>query len=498
MRTLLIIACLGIIVSLPAQKKPTSAEKAIAAFDAYVTQGKSDFGIPGMAVAVIRDNKVIFLKAYGQRRMDKPDPIDLHTQFSIGSTTKAMTAVCMGMLVDEGKVKWDDRVIQHLPDLQLFDSYATRTLRIRDLFTHNSGVGNADFLWSNMTIAPDEIVRKMAQVEPSYPLRGGFIYQNIFYLIAGQLIGRVTGSPWQDFIRTRIFKPLQMEHTVPFLRDGDRGNEAHPHHPVNGKIEVIPHSSADNVGPAGSVRSCITDMAEWTRCMLDSSKYLGGRLLKPGTWAEMFKPQVIVPSVQFYPTQQLTQPSWMTYGLGWFQQDYKGRKLNYHTGSLPGEIALHAQLPSEKLGYYFLGNLDHAELRHALMYKAFDHFALGGTRDWNFEVRLLYSDLNQRQQKAEDMMLAAKINGTSTSHKLEEFIGTYSHPLHGKLTITMENGSLKADLNNTINARLEHFHYDTFLAYYSEAWMGKGIITFSANEVGRITKVGWGGIQFER
>ena len=494
----ILLLSLAILPDIRAQKKSTALEKEINAFDAYAVSGMKDFRIPGMAVAVVRDGQVIFAKAYGVRKADRPEPVDLHTQFSIGSTTKAITAVCMGMLVDEGKVRWDDPVIRYLPDLQLHDAYVTRHLRIRDLFTHNSGVGNTDFLWGEMEISSDEIIRKMAQVEPAYGFRGGFLYQNIFYLIAGQVIEKTSGMPWHEFIKKRVFLPLGLTHTVATLADGNRDNEAHPHYLVDGTVTVLRHSSADKVGPAGSVRSCITDMAEWTRCMLDSSKHAGGRLLKADTWAEMFAPQVIVPESQFYPTKSLTRPSWTTYGLGWFQQDYQGRRLNFHTGSLPGEIALHAQMPSEKTGYFFLGNLDHAELRHALMYRAFDRFALASSRDWNLEIKALYDRLSKNQEQAIARYFGTRVPDTRPSRSLADFIGNYADPLRGTLTIGMKDGRLIADLNGVVTGTLEHFHYDTFVMQYPEAWMGKGLITFHTAADGKVAKVEAGGIGFLR
>lgn len=474
-------------------QKPVSLEKKLEQFDGYVRQGMSDWQIPGMAVAVVKNSQVIFTKAYGVRTYGDATPVDIHTQFSIGSTTKAMTAVCMGMLVDEGKVRWDDPVIQHLPELKLYNPYTTASLRIRDLFTHNSGTGNTDFLWGNMSLTSKEIVKKMAEVEPVYPLRGGFIYQNIFYLIAGEVIEKVSGKPWSIFMEDRIFKPLQMRHTVPLLSASDKSNLSSAHYLIEGKTEAIKRLSADNVGPAGSVYACIEDMSKWTQVMLDSSKLGNVRLLKAETWNELFKPQVMVPETQFYPTMSLIKPSWTTYGLGWFQHDYKGRKINYHTGSLPGEIAMHAQLPSEKIGIYFLGNLDHAELRHALVYKSFDLFALGGDRDWNKEFYNLYSKIKSEQDAASKKIMSERIPGTKTSLPINGFAGKFFNKQFGTLSIKMNGDELLADLNGVIQGTLEHFHFDTFKIVYHEKWMGSGLITFRLGASGQLYSVEAGG-----
>jgi len=479
-------------------QKQLSLEKKLEAYDAYIRQGMTDWKIPGLAVAVVKNNQVIFAKSYGVRTYGASTPTDNHTQFSIGSTTKAMTAVCMGMLVDEGKVRWDDPVVQHLPELKLYNPYTTASLRIRDLFTHNSGTGNTDFLWGNMSLTSKEIVKKMADIEPVYPLRGGFIYQNIFYLIAGEVIEKISGKPWSAFIQDRIIKPLELKHTVPLLASSDKSNISSAHYLIEGKTEVIQRLSADNVGPAGSVYACIEDMARWAQVMLDSSKFGNVRLLKSETWKEMFKPQVVVPETQFYPTMKLVQPSWTTYGLGWFQHDYKGRKVNYHTGSLPGEIAMHAQLPSEQLGFYFLGNMDHAELRHALVYKAFDLFALGGDRDWNKEILSLYSTLQANQEEAIASMFSNKIPDTKPSQTLKNYAGIFSNSLHGTITIVESGGALSFDQNDVVKGNTQHFHFDTFSIQYPERWMGKGLVTFHLNQHGSIGSLKVADVEFKR
>lgn len=481
-----------------AQRRTENLQKKIEIFDLYAQAGMKDWSIPGMGLLVIRDGQVIFSKTYGVLKYGNTKQVDDHTLFSIGSTTKAMTATCMAILVDEGKVSWDDPVITHFPDLRLYDPYVTGNLRIRDLFTHNSGIGNTDFLWGNMTISSDEIVKRMSMVKPSYPFRGGYVYQNIFYLIAGQVIERVSGKPWKLFIEERIFKPLKMEHTVAMLGNAPKDNLAEPHYLFDGIITPIKRTSADSVGPAGSVYSCINDLAKWANCMLDSGKYTGGRLLKPRTWTELFRPHIAIPEEQFYPTMQLIKPSWTTYGLGWFQHDYKGRKVNYHTGSLPGEIAMHAQLPSERMAFYFVGNLDHAELRHSLVYKAFDLFALGGDRDWNKEFYELYKKLEVNQKNSVNAIFANRVPDTSPSQPLKNYPGKYQNLLQGQLTIEEVGGKLVANLNDVIFGTLEHFHYDTFIITYSERWMGRSLITFRANSEGKISIIESGGESFSR
>lgn len=467
-------------------------------FDTYASKAMAAWQMPGMALAIVKDGKVIFKKGYGVTQIGTKKTVDTQTIFSCASTTKAMTATCMAMLVDEGEVSWDDPVIKYLPEFHLYDPYVTRELKIRDLFTHNSGVGNADFLWTIMNISSEEVLRKMQGVEPSYSFRSSFIYQNIFYLAAGKVIEKVSGQKWEDFIKARIFKPLGMNRTFPTLISSKDPNHSEPHYRVNGTIKSIIPDTADQIGPAGSVRSCIDDMCKWVTCMLDSSKYAGGRLLNPATWEELFRPQVIVPADEFYPTMQIIKPNWTTYGLGWFQHDYKGKKINYHTGSLAGEIAIHAQLPEAKLGFYFFGNFDHAELRHALVYKTFDLFALGGNRDWSTEFLTLYQGIQAKYEKAEADFEAKRMANTPPSKPLAEYEGTYYNSLFGEAEVVLEGNKLVINLNHYLKATLAHWHYDTFRGGYEKDWYGKATASFQLNASGKIEKLSYEGMEFTR
>ncbi|MBL7846191.1 MAG: serine hydrolase [Cyclobacteriaceae bacterium] len=506
MKRIITLLLVTLVVTGFAQKKPASdLDKKIKEFDAYTQAALKQWEVPGAGVAIIKDGKVIYLKAFGVRDLNTGAPATTETLFSIGSTTKAMTAVCLGMLVDEGKVNWDDPVVKYLPEFQLYDPYVTRELKVRDLLLHNSGVGNTDFLWGSMNIPSDEILRRMRMVKPSYSFRGGFIYQNVFYIAAGKVIEKVSGQSWYDFIMARIFKPLGMTRTATKLKNIQGDNYTKPHFKVNGKIQVIGHTNDDEVNAAGSVWSSIEDMSKWTLCMLDSTKYpstssgqAGGRLLKPATWAEMFKPHTFVTPSQFYPTQKLTNPNWMTYGLGWFQHDYKGHKINFHTGSLSGLIALHAQLPDQSLGYYFLGNYDHAEVRHALMYKAFDLFALGGTRDWSTEILSLYKDLNNNQEKEIARLEGMRVKDTKPSLPLSDYAGKYTDPLYGTVEVSATATGLKVVMNNIETATLEHWNYDTFYGPWEKAWYGKAIAQFTLTPFGKVEKLVFEGLELRK
>lgn len=480
------------------QKKNNSQYSAsIKAFDAYCKQGLIDWKMPGMAVAIIKDGNVIFEKGYGVRKLNSTDAFDPQTIFGIASTTKAMTAACIAILVDEGKIKWTDPVIKYLPDFQLYDSYVTRELQVRDLLLHNSGVGNTDYLWGNMDIPSDEILHRMRLVEPTYSFRSGFIYQNIFYLVAGQLIEKVSGMPWDKFVEQRIFIPLGMNRTFSLYAKVNDSNQATPHFNLNDTIIEIESWRADAIAPAGSVFSCVDDMSKWILCMCDSSKFNGGRLLSPDSWKQLLKPQEIIKDEdEYYPTQTLTHPNFTSYGYGWFQQDYMGRKINFHTGSLDGDIAIACVIPEEHFGFYILGNLDHAELRHALMFKAIDLFVTSGNRDWSKEFLKLYQSIKDSTKKYQNEADAKRVMNTKPTLPLENYAGTYSSPLYGEVVIDEKDGQLKMNINHILPVTLTHWNYDTFKCHYSKPHWLPSMILFSLNKEGKIASMEIDGQKF--
>ena len=481
-----------------AQPKKKIVINNVTAFDNYLQKAMQVWQIPGMAVALVKDNKIIFTKGYGVRETGTNKLVNTKTLFACASTTKAMTAVCMGILADKGKVHWTDAVIKYLPSFKLYDPYVTRELTIQDLFTHNSGVGNTDFLWAENNISSDEILERIQLVKPSYSLLSSFIYQNIFYLVAGKIIEKITGKSWQVFIKEQIFNPLGMMNTYATLKEIKDENIAKPHYLMEDKVTMIQKDTADAIGPAGSVVSCADDIALWMKAMIDSSKYNGGRLVSPATWEYLLQPKIIVTESEFYPTQQLTKPNFTTYAMGWFQQDYKGYKLNYHTGSLAGEIAIHAQIPNKKFGVYVFGNLDHAELRHALVFKAIDLFESGGNTDWSNEFKTLYDSLKAADKKADSANMPIQTLNSNLSLPLQSYAGTYADELYGTIKITVDNNHATVLLNNVLSGKLTHFHFNTFKVAYKKIYYQPDYYTFQLDNGGKIAGVAVGGNFFKK
>ncbi len=471
-------------------------------FDEYVEKARKDWNVPGLSIAVVKDDKVVFSKGYGIRELGKNEPVDTKTLFGSMSTTKAMTVAALAMLVDEGKVKWTDKVIQHLPEFKVADPYVTKELTIRDLLTHNAGLGNADHLWAWTPSMPaDEILSKMQYAEPAYSFRDGFVYQNIMYLAAGRVIERISGKSWATFIKERLFDPLGMKSTFPtYALSKGYKNRSIAHFEIDGKIQPISESLADQIGPAGSVWSNAEDISKWVSFMLGNTTVNGKQLLKPETYQEILKPHVIVPIADFYPTTAATKPNWTTYGFGWFQHDYRGEMVNFHTGSLAGRTAIIGLLTKKKVGVYVFGNVDHAEVRHALMYKVFDLFGFDDdSRDWSAELNTLYAGLKAEGEKAQKAVEALRQKNTKTSLPLSEYAGKYQHPFYGNIEIRNVNGKMRVIMSPEVQGDLNHWHYDTFEAAWDTKWMGKSLITFGLNPISRkVQTVNAGGVEFAR
>ena len=498
-----IFFCLALLITLVVTTH-TFAQNSngVDALDRYIESARQSWDVPGLSVVVVHDGKVLLSKGYGLRELGKNDPVDSQTLFGVMSTTKAMTAVAMGLLVDEGKVSWRDKVVKHLPDFRIGDPYITQELEVRDLFTHNSGLASTDFLWARTPELPsDEAVRRMQYARPAYSFRGGFVYHNSMYLVAGKVIEKVSGIPWERFMTERVFGPLGMNNTHPTLDAAMKiANRSSAHFKIKGKTAVIPEMPIDSVAPAGSVWSNADDAGKWISYLISGKTADGKDLLKPSTLEEIFKPQVILPS-GFYPTFSLIKPKWTTYGLGWFQHDYRGEKVDLHTGSIDGRIALVGLLRDKKLGVYVFGNLDHAELRHAIVYKTFDLFGFNDAagRDWNAEFKKMYGETAAANEKQYESLIARKLPDSRPSHPLAAYGGTYSDPLYGSFQIEFANGKLRAIAAKDLAGEMQHRHVDTFIVVWDKAWRGESLMSFQLNPMtGDVTGMTIGGHTFKK
>jgi CubicO group peptidase (beta-lactamase class C family) len=464
------------------------AQAPLTGFDAYVARSVKDWNVPGLAIAVVKDDSTVFAKGYGVRQLGTHDSVDIHTLFANASTTKAFTSFVVEMLADEGKLRMDAPVITYLPDFRLYDPVATRQVTIADLLAHRTGVPEADFIWYQDTSSFPEIMRRLSFVPLNAPVRSHFEYQNITYALAGVIAGERAGSPWAQLVRDRILTPLGMKETTTRTPDErTHPNVTYAHDYVNDTLRVIPRDDADNIAPAGAMYSSVSDMALWMRFLLDSARLGGKRVLSARGYADLFAPHILVDEKEFYPTAKLTHPRFQAYGQGWFLEDYRGEYIAFHTGSIDGLSAIVGLIPAKRVGVVIFANRDHAEVRQALMYTVFDRF-LGRTKhDWSAEMLPMYASLRDERKAAERKIDAAHVTGTQPSLPLARYTGVYSDSLYGNATVTLKRGKLVARFNPLASVTLEHWHYDTFMAYWNKAYRGRQLMSFRLADDGTVS-----------
>jgi len=468
--------------------------------DAYFAKAAKDWNVPGLAVAVVHKGQLVLARGYGVREVGKPEPVDTQTIFAIASTTKAITSAALGMLVDEGKVRWDDPVTRYLPSFAMSDPWTTREVTVRDLVTHRAGLPNADFLWTGGDNSREEVIRRIRFIQPTYSFRAGYIYHNVMYTVAGAVIEAASGMTWDEFLRQRIFQPLGMTRSFTTLAEAvTKENRARPHGRQNDTLRVSGNSLADGIGPAGSVWSSVADMSKWVRFLLDTGKVNGRPLLTPQTWSELFRPGNILGPVtnNSAPQLRLSRPHFRSYALGWFQQDYMGRQVDFHTGSLTGMIAINGLIREEGIGVYILSNTS-TEIRHPLMFKVFDTFMGASPRDWSGEMLAMQRADDARDDSTNTRPQNQRVEGTKPSLPLERYAGTFADSLYGKVTITMENGALRYRFSSTQAGTLEHWQYETFRVVWDDWWRGRSTITFGVGPNGSADRLDIGNFMLRR
>ncbi|HEU4872642.1 MAG TPA: serine hydrolase [Pyrinomonadaceae bacterium] len=458
-------------------------------FEEYVNKAIKDWGVPGVAIAIIKDDRVVLAKGFGVRELDKPAPVDEHTLFAIGSSSKAFTAASIAMLVDEGKLKWDDPATKHLPGFQLFDPYSTRELTITDLLSHRSGLTRGDLLWYASAHDRNEVLRRVRYLKPSWSLRSRYGYQNIMFLAAGQIIPSITGKTWDEFIRDRIFTPLGMKSSTTsikaFAAPANVANVASPHSKLNDRIQAVSWRNIDNIAPAGSINSNVSDMAQWVRLHLGGGVYQNQRLLSAASIKEMQVPQTII-RLEGMQASLYPEAHFLTYGLGWFLSDYRGKKVVEHGGAIDGMRAQVAMIPEEKLGVVILTNLHGNVLPVALMYKVFDIYLNAPQRDWSADMLKVRNNLEEQSKAAEKKAESERVQGTSPSLALDKYAGTFQSDMYGEAKVALENNKLVLRFGPNFTGDLQHWHYDTFRIVWRDPMQGKGFVNFRLNTAAKV------------
>ena len=474
------------VVGLIAPPKPASAQFSVSGFDAYVARGMREWQVPGVAVGIIRNDSILLLRGYGVRAVGRSEPVDENTIFALASDTKAFTGVLLAMLVDDGKLDWDDKVTDHLPAFQLSDPWMTRELTVRDIITHRSGLARGDLLWTGgWQYDTDELLRRVRYLRPTWSLRSHYGYNNLMYAAAGEVAKSVTHRPWSDLIRDRILGPLGMTSTntsVSLLRG--IANVASPHAKVDDSILVVQYTNIDQIPAAGAINSTAADMVKWLRFQLDSGRVGGKRLVSAKNFRETHTPQTVMRIDSAYramnPFTHL-----QSYAFGWTVSDYRGREMLRHAGNLSGMAAMVGLLPEERAGIVVLTNLEGNALRESLMYKAFDMILGAPPKDWSAE-NLAEARVNEAAEKEKERRReSARVRGTHPSLPLAEYAGDYEDALYGSASIAMNDGHLVLSFSPASVGDLEHWNYDTFRVVWRDHRDGKSLVTFTLDPLGK-------------
>ncbi len=480
------------------------ASPAMAAFDAdhlsaFTERGMDLWHVPGMSVAVVTQDEVLLQKGFGSTAAKKGQAVDQHTLFAIASTTKAMVVTGILMLVDEGKLSLDDPITKHVPELHFGDPLLTQQLIVRDLLAHRTGLPSTDY-WSFFQDMPlDEQITRLQKVEAIAPVRTRLIYQNTMFEIAGLLIERLSGQRWHHFLAERLWQPIGMLETYG-AREQIGADESYvtPHLYLDNKLSVPAWDfSADYADAAGSVWSSIHDMSLWAQFLLrDGVTKDGKRLVSEESIKQMFEPHQLASADDFYPTTELTQPNWRSYGLAWFQQDFQGRKIDFHTGSLSGLIAIIGLDRANDKAVIVLGNRDHAEMRHALLWEVMDDSEGDKRRDWNQDIFDLYAARADASEQRWEETRKQRLKHTKPSLKKAAYAGRYRSETMGDILIEKSgrNMILKTTL---IDMEMTHWHLDTFLVEH-KTWQMHEFASFDIGPDGTITSVKLFGDTFAR
>ena len=486
----------AILVASPlAAQRPAALPRPLRGFDAYVVAALRDWDVPGLSVAVVKDDSVVLARGFGVRHMGDTARVTERTLFAIASCTKAFTAAALAMLVDSGKVAWDDPVSKYLTGFQLSDPYVTRELTVRDLLTHRSGLARGDGLWWATPYNRDEILRRVRFLKPSWSFRSRYGYQNIMFLAAGQIVPTVAGQSWDDFVRRRIFSPLGMTATNTSVAQIPAGGDvATPHEHFQGTLRAISWRNVDNVGPAGAINSNAIDMAQWIRLQLGNGVYRGQRLVSEAAVKEMRSSQTVIPLDSI--TERL-RPSthFQAYGLGWALSDYRGRKLVAHGGALDGMRSIVMLVPEERLGIVVLSNGGEAGrlLTAAVAMRAVDSYLGAPVGDWSANYLPVYRNGLARDRADQAKQDSTHVLGTKPSLDLARYAGTYRSEMYGDVTVTADSSRLVLGFGPFLVADLAHWHFDTFKATWRDPEAGSDLVTFVLDADGKVDHLTWPG-----
>ena len=440
------------------------AEK-LAEIDRLIESVRADWEVPGLSVAIVRGDQLLLAKGYGVRTLGGQEPVDADTQFVIASNSKAFVTAALSILVSEGKLQWEDRARDYLPEWVLHDEVATREITIRDLVSHRSGLGtfSGDLLWYGTRYSPAEMLARLRHLPPVTTFRNRYGYQNLMFIAAGQIVERVSGQPCAAFVQERILNPLGMTRTTTSVTAFD-DNVATPHNAsFGGTLRALPHGNVDNCWGACGLNASAGDLSRWLRLQLGRGEWAGQRVLAADQVWEMWQPSIALPvseeAARFNPTRQFS-----AYGLGWAISSYQGRRVIGHGGGLDGMISQTAFMPEEGWGVVVLTNSE-SPVSTLLRDSIFDILLeVPDRRDWNQAYRQRMEKRRVQKQAAEERRRASRIEDAPPTLALAEYGGTYRCPLYGDVQVEMVEGNLVLRLGPAPDfvADLRHWHYNCF------------------------------------
>jgi len=498
----LALAALLICIAAPAYAQ--SPAPLPADFDARVEHAMRSRDVPGMAISIVKDGQIVLAKGYGVRELGKAARVDSDTIFPTGSTGKAVTAAALAILIDDGKLKWDDKVIDHLPEFRMYDPWVTREMTVADLLLHRSGLGlgAGDLLFIPRTSRSRlEIVKALRNIKPATSFRSGYAYDNILYIVAGELVTQVSGMPWEEFVRKRIFQPMGMKTAVSDEKDRfATANRAQPHARLDPRLrglgaqQVLPEREGlGQVGaPAGGLSWSANDFARWMQLQLAKGKAPDGKQLYSEDSARaMWTLQMPMPISQYpAPISDMT-PQFLGYGYGWDVQDYRGVRVVQHGGAVFGVLAFVVLVPERNLGISLQINSEDVDVERGLGYEILDRYLGFEDRDWVKNFSTWYQDRLNGGLAALKSMGAAARKESKPSLPLGGSAGNYKQAWYGPISGTQSGGKLRVDFRQSPNmaGTLSHWQYDTFRVDWDDSSLEPAYMSFALDPEGHVSHI---------
>lgn len=469
--------------------------------EGYINEVLTHFRVPGMAVAIVKDGKTVLAEGYGVKTLGSTDRVDGHTLFPIASNTKAFTAAALALLVEAGKIDWDKPVISYLPWFRMANPLVTEELSVRDLLVHRSGLAPyaGDLLqFPPSTYTRKEVVEKVRHIPLATSFRSAYAYDNVLYLVAGQLIEEVTGTPWEQFVQDHVLDVVGMSETQPNISAfDDQPNIATSHIPFGGGIQPLHTFSSQCIGdvtnPAGGILSNATDMAQWLITQLDSGMTpQGKRLFSTQTARELWTGVTPMPVPKLPEWLAPAQQEFTSYALGFRTYTYRGHKAVAHGGALDGFVSHVIFFPDLDLGVAVLTNQQSTNAYNAVINRIVDDYVGAPHHDWLAAYRKSEDQRLARLERLDDETEASRTPGTKPALPLRDYAGKYRDDWYGDISITMADSNLRIQFEHSplLTGKLTHWHHDTFVAVWDTPELrADAFVSFMLDHKGKIAGI---------